>query len=74
MREAILERTGMATHENKLLARLLASAARSRLQSHLQTEDIRAGEVLAEPLEPMPRVYCTGLHRFITMRGRTPSR
>ena len=47
----------MADDQNELLASLLGSEARSRLQPHVKTARLQQGQVLAEPLEPMVQVY-----------------
>ena len=49
-------RARVAPDDNRLLASLLGEA-QSPLQPHIKTGSLRQGQVLAEPLQPMGKVY-----------------
>jgi CRP-like cAMP-binding protein len=47
----------MDPEANRLLASVVAAGTRSQLEPHVRTIELAHGEVLAEPLAPMRRVY-----------------
>jgi len=49
--------TVMDGEANRLLASLLTAGTPSELKPHLRIVELTQGEVLAEPLEPIRRVY-----------------